>query len=60
LRKHVARQGGDPTAIADVPFRMMRPKETATFFGLSEATLWRMIQSGTFPRPIAIDRASMR
>lgn len=34
--------------------RFVRPREVLEMIGVSRTTLWRMVQSGAFPRPVRI------
>ena len=34
--------------------RFVRPREVLEMIGVSRTTLWRMVQSGVFPRPVRI------
>lgn len=38
--------------------RFMRIKEVCTQLGLSRSTLYRLVNDGAFPRPIAISKKS--
>jgi hypothetical protein len=60
MRGRVKAAGGDPARVPDIPFRFMRPKEVCEMLAISIATYYRMIEDGTLPRPIPIDRASSR
>jgi predicted DNA-binding transcriptional regulator AlpA len=60
MRNLVAAAGGDPASVPELPYKFMRPAAVAEMIGVSLATYYRMIDDGTFPRPIPIDRASSR
>ncbi len=60
MRSVVKAAGGDPSSVPDEPYRLMRPAAAAAMIGVSMATLYRMIDDGTLPRPIPVDRASAR
>jgi predicted DNA-binding transcriptional regulator AlpA len=61
MRDQIISGGGDPTDVPDIaPARFMRAPEVKQLTGLSTSTLYRMVASGTFPRPIRIDRAAAR
>ena len=34
--------------------RFIRPRDVVEMIGVSRATLWRMVQAGTFPQPVRI------
>ena len=34
--------------------RFIRPRQVVEMIGVSRTTLWRMVQAGTFPRPVRI------
>ena len=34
--------------------RFIRPRQVLEMIGVSRTTLWRMVQAGTFPRPVRI------
>jgi prophage regulatory protein len=34
--------------------RFLRPRQVLEMIGVSRTTLWRMVQAGTFPRPVCI------
>ena len=34
--------------------QFMRPQDVVEMIGVSRTTLWRMVQAGTFPRPVRI------
>ena len=34
--------------------RFVRPREVLEMIGVSRSTLWRMVQAGSFPRPVSI------
>jgi prophage regulatory protein len=34
--------------------QFIRPRQVIEMIGVSRTTLWRMIQAGTFPRPVRI------
>jgi len=34
--------------------QFIRPRQVLEMIGVSRTTLWRMVQAGTFPRPIRI------
>lgn len=42
--------GGDKEVIV----RFLRPRQVLEIIGVSRTTLWRMVQAGTFPRPVCI------
>jgi hypothetical protein len=57
IRALVAAAGGDPAMVPDIPFRLIPPAETAEMLGdISLSTLYRKVQDGTLPKPIAVDR----
>jgi predicted DNA-binding transcriptional regulator AlpA len=58
MRDLVKAAGGDPLSVPDMKYKLMRPAEIIAMFGISIATFYRMIEDGTLPRPIPIDRAS--
>ena len=60
IRKQVKAAGGDPSSVPDEPYQLMRPAAAAAMIGVSMATLYRMIDDGTLPKPIPVDRASAR
>jgi prophage regulatory protein len=34
--------------------QFIRPRQVLEMIGVSRTTLWRMVQAGTFPRPVHI------
>jgi predicted DNA-binding transcriptional regulator AlpA len=57
MRSRVAAAGGDPQSVPDiVPYQFLRPARVAEICGVSLATVYRMIEDGTLPKPIAVDR----
>jgi predicted DNA-binding transcriptional regulator AlpA len=60
MRNLVKAAGGDPSSVPDMPYKLMRPSEIIDMFAISIATFYRMVEDGTLPRPIPIDRASLR
>jgi predicted DNA-binding transcriptional regulator AlpA len=60
MRDLVTASGGNPLSVPDMPYKLMRPAEIIDMFAISIATFYRMIEDGTLPRPIPIDRASLR
>ncbi len=38
--------------------RFLRPRQVLEMIGVSRTTLWRMVQAGSFPRPIWITDGS--
>jgi predicted DNA-binding transcriptional regulator AlpA len=60
LRNLVSTAGGDPSSVPDMQYKLMRPAEIIDMLAISSATFYRMIGDGTLPRPIPIDRASLR
>ena len=34
--------------------QFIRPRQVCEMIGVSRTTLWRMVQAGTFPRPVCI------
>ena len=34
--------------------QFLRPRQVLEMIGVSRTTLWRMVQAGTFPRPVCI------
>ncbi len=34
--------------------QFLRPRQVLEMIGVSRTTLWRMVQAGTFPRPVRI------
>ena len=34
--------------------QFIRPRDVVEMIGVSRTTLWRMVQAGTFPRPVRI------
>ena len=60
LRQNAVEVGSDPAAYPDPPFRMMRPDEAAQVCGISTATLYRMVERGSFPRPVPLIRRAIQ
>jgi len=59
MRERVIASGGNGADIPDIsPARFLRRPEVCLLTGLSCSSLYRMIASAEFPRPIAIDRAA--
>ncbi len=43
--------------------QFLRPRQVLEMIGVSRTTLWRMVQAGSFPRPVCImqrNRAYLR
>jgi len=38
--------------------RFLRPRQVVEMIGVSRTTLWRMVQAGSFPRPLWITERS--
>jgi predicted DNA-binding transcriptional regulator AlpA len=60
MRNQVKAAGGDPSTVPDMPYGFMRAAKVCAMLDISIATYYRMIEDGTLPRPIPIDRASSR
>jgi predicted DNA-binding transcriptional regulator AlpA len=56
MRSRVAAAGGDPASVPEMPYQFLRPARVAELCGISIATVYRMIEDGTLPKPIALDR----
>jgi len=41
------------------PIRLVRFKELRTIIPLSRTTIWRMVRSGAFPKPLRLTQNSM-
>src|SRR5688572_2282334 len=47
----------------EAAMQFIRPRQVLEMIGVSRVTLWRMVQAGTFPRPVQIterNRAYLR
>lgn len=56
FQRNVLRDAGaDPSEIRDEPYRLLRLTEVAQKVGLSEASIYRAMRAGKFPRPVTLD-----
>jgi predicted DNA-binding transcriptional regulator AlpA len=60
VRERIKAAGGDPTQVPETSFRLLPLSAVRDLTGLSTSTLYRMQANGTFPRPVPVDRASVR
>jgi predicted DNA-binding transcriptional regulator AlpA len=56
-REQLARNGLDPAQVPDEPFHIKRLPEVRKITGLSDATIYRRMNDGSFPKSIAIGPA---
>jgi predicted DNA-binding transcriptional regulator AlpA len=59
-RERLASAAQNTSIVPDEPFRFLRLPEVRSRVGLSTSTIYRLMAAGQFPKPIPIDRASLR
>jgi len=60
VRARIAAAGGDPGDVPEMSFRLLPLTAVRELTGLSTSTLYRMMAAQEFPRPVPVDRASVR
>ncbi len=56
MRAIVHRAGQNPDVVPEMSFRFLRPKQVAALMGVHVSTIYRLVEDGKLPRPVAIDR----
>ena len=51
---HLCQRAGETAAKWRWVVQFIRPRQVVEMIGVSRTTLWRMVQAGTFPRPVRI------
>jgi hypothetical protein len=54
MRDRLAASGGDPRSVKDEPFCYWRLPEVQRRVGVKHSSIYRWIQAGTSPRPVAL------
>ncbi|MGO9930436.1 MAG: helix-turn-helix transcriptional regulator [Steroidobacteraceae bacterium] len=54
MRAKVVEAGGDPALVPDEPTRFWRLPEVVKRTGLAEATLYRRVAKGQFPKSVSL------
>ncbi len=55
MRARLSDAGSDPSIIPDQPLRFLRLPEVESLTGLARSSLYRRMESGSFPRPVRLD-----
>lgn len=56
FQRSVLRDAGqNPAMVPDEPFRMLRIAEVEERLGIGEASIYRAMRAGKFPRPVTLD-----
>jgi len=60
LRQRIKAAGGDPAEVPTAPFRLLPLSAVMEITGLKQTLIYKLMKDGNFPRPVPVDRASVR